>query len=49
MNEVNFADILFILLVCVVIFVILTFVNRGKKTSSAEDAVIETDDGEEIS
>lgn len=33
MADVQFADILFILIVCVVLFIILSLVNRGKKKS----------------
>ena len=32
MNGLNFADILLIVLVCLVIFAILSLVNRGKKS-----------------
>lgn len=35
MGEVNFADILFILIVCVVTAAILLLVNRGKQKVSA--------------
>ena len=37
MGDVQFADILFILLTCIVIFIILSLVHRGKKKSVQQE------------
>ena len=47
MADVQFADILFILLACGVIFVILTLVNRSNKKAPVQDAVSNTEGSEE--
>ena len=39
MTDVQFADILFILLACLVIFIILSLVNKANSKTSAQDAV----------
>ncbi|HEY5673225.1 MAG TPA: hypothetical protein VIR78_05955 [Malonomonas sp.] len=42
MADVRFADIFFILLVCVIIFVILQLVNKGKQKAVKKDSVLKT-------
>ena len=47
MSDVQFADILFILLTCIVIFIILTLVNRGKKVVTKQQPPVNPEDSSE--
>ena len=47
MSDVQFADILFILLASIVIFIILTLVNRGKKVVTKQQSPVNSEDSSE--